>query len=215
MIAGLETHDADFRSAPSAAAYASNVPVVIQQRSGRLERHELGVLTDSEYLGVVDEGVGVELGHVVTPVAGPFAVGTALVVLEARPVPEGGVKVLALGALGNGYRTFADNALEMTGTTVTMVRRVTGVFDPTTDTVGVTETEFTVPASVQDYAEGEIEGIVRSGDKKVIVAAADLPAAVTVEWKVKIGGVLHEIVKVETIWAKDQRAAFVCTARGV
>ena len=111
-------------------------------------------------------------------------------------------------------RKIASTMVGKFGQSVTMRQRVTGAFNTTTLVPSVSETDYTVSAIIGDYAQEEIKGLVKSGDKKVLVAAKDLTPVPTVEWEVKIGATWYTIRHVITSYSGDEAAMYEITARG-
>ena len=100
------------------------------------------------------------------------------------------------------------------GQTVLFKERQGGEYDTTNLTVSVAEFEHEVSAMVMDYTQAEVHGLIKSGDKKVLVAAKDLPRTPNVEWKVRVGGTWYEVRHVTSSYSGDEVAIYELTARG-
>lgn len=83
-----------------------------------------------------------------------------------------------------------------------------------TDSVAVAETDLPVKVIVSDYESNEFSDLIKSGDKKLLVAARDLTSAPTTEWRVRLGLRWCEIVFVRPIYSGDLAAAYEVAARG-
>jgi hypothetical protein len=83
---------------------------------------------------------------------------------------------------------------------VATIRRVaTGSYDPATGTIAETNTDTTVRGVLEDVNIREVNELVQAGDKRLIVAAADLTTAPTTVDKVLINSVVHQIIRIQTI----------------
>jgi hypothetical protein len=83
---------------------------------------------------------------------------------------------------------------------VATIRRVaTGSYDPATGTIAETNTDTTVRGVLEDVNIREVNELVQAGDKRLIIAAADLTTAPTTVDKVVINTVVHQIIRIQTI----------------
>jgi hypothetical protein len=83
---------------------------------------------------------------------------------------------------------------------VATIRRVaTGSYDPATGTIAETNTDTTVRGVLEDVNIREVNELVQAGDKRLIIAAADLTTAPTTVDKVLINSVVHQIIRIQTI----------------
>jgi hypothetical protein len=86
-----------------------------------------------------------------------------------------------------------------------MIRRVTpGVYNPTTGTVSETVTDTPVRGVLEDVKQREVGGLIQAGDKKLIIAAADLVAVPTTADRVIIEGRVLQVLEVATIEQDNQ-----------
>jgi len=119
-----------------------------------------------------------------------------------------------MGVLDSVARSLASSMFGKFGQKVILREKQSGTFTPSTDVVAVAKFEHTVSAIVADYAEYQIQGLIKEGDKKVLVAARDLPRTPTVDWTVKIGDRWYEIRYVRTTYSGDEQAIHELVARG-
>lgn len=91
------------------------------------------------------------------------------------------------------------------GRLVTLRRVTAGTLDTATDTItGAGTTDATVKAVVLDYQQREIDGdMVIRGDKRVLIAAADLDSAPAKSDRIIDGGVTYQIENVEIVGPGD------------
>ena len=81
-----------------------------------------------------------------------------------------------------------------------IIRRVTpGVYNPTTGTVSETTSGNEIRGVLDAVNAREVNELVQAGDKKLLVAAADLAGVPTTVDKVLISSVMHQIIQVTTI----------------
>lgn len=120
-----------------------------------------------------------------------------------------------MGVLDQPLRGVASTLLRTFGKDVILRLKTTGVFDETTDTAAVTEADVPVKAVVSEYTRDAFEGRVKSGDKQLIVAAADLTEIPDEEDEVFVDGSKHQIVMIRQITATDEPAIYEIAARGV
>jgi hypothetical protein len=109
IIAGMETHQAEVlretttknalgetvRSQPGSVVVAAMSLLLEHLSAGRAQR-EWGLQTDAEYRATFDAGYNVQVGDVLRPTYGPFAVGERLRVLDLRHAPQLDAWVAAL-----------------------------------------------------------------------------------------------------------------------
>lgn len=102
-------------------------------------------------------------------------------------------------ALASPLRKVASKLMARFGG-VAMIRRVaTGSYDPATGTIAETNTDTTVRGVLEDVNIREVNELVQAGDKRLIIAAADLTTAPTTVDKVLINSVVHQIIRIQTI----------------
>ena len=119
-----------------------------------------------------------------------------------------------MGVLDSVARSLASSMVGKFGQTVTLKEKQEGTYTPSTMTVAVAKFEHVVPALVTDYAEYQVTGLIRSGDKRVLVAAKDLPRTPTVDWTIKIGDRWCEVRHVFTVYSGDEQAMHELVVRG-
>jgi len=119
-----------------------------------------------------------------------------------------------MGVLDSVARSVASSMVGKFGQTVILQEKQTGAYAPSTTSVAVAKFEHEVSAIVSDYAEYQVQGLIKSGDKKVLIAAKDLPRTPTVDWTIKIGERWFEIRHVKTVYSGDEQAMHELVARG-
>jgi hypothetical protein len=102
-------------------------------------------------------------------------------------------------ALASPLRKVASKLMARFGGVATIRRVATGSYDPTTGTIAETNTDTTVRGVLEDVTVREVNELVQAGDKRLIIAAADLSTAPTTVDKVLINSVVHQVIRVQTI----------------
>jgi hypothetical protein len=83
---------------------------------------------------------------------------------------------------------------------VAIIRRVTpGVYNPTTGTVSETTSDTAVRGVLEDVNLREVNDLIQAGDKRLLIAAADLAGAPTTADRVIIAGRILQVIEVRTI----------------
>ena len=85
------------------------------------------------------------------------------------------------------------------GGAATIRRQITGVYNPTTGTATTTASETAIRGVLQTISQRSVTDMVRATDKVLLIAAADVSAAPTTDDEVIIGGITHQVIKVDTI----------------
>jgi hypothetical protein len=83
---------------------------------------------------------------------------------------------------------------------VATLRRVTpGIYNPTTGTVSDTTSDTALRGVLEDVALREVNDLIQSGDKRLIIAAADTAAVPTTADRVIISNRTLQVIEVRTI----------------
>jgi hypothetical protein len=101
--------------------------------------------------------------------------------------------------LANPLRKVASKLMSKFGGTATIRRVVTGAYNPTTGTVSETTTDTTVRGVLEDVNLREVNDLIQAGDKRLLIAAADISSAPTTADEVLISGTTHQVIEVRTI----------------
>ena len=117
-------------------------------------------------------------------------------------------------ALADSLRKVANKAIGKFGGDVTIQFATLGTYNPTTGKVVETITSATVKGVLEDVNASDTNNLVRSTDKRLTVAASALSAVPGVDDKVRISGVTHQIVQVETIEQANEAIVYQLFLRG-
>jgi hypothetical protein len=101
-------------------------------------------------------------------------------------------------ALADSLARVASNVLKQFGGDVTVRIVTAGSYNTTTGAITESESDTTVPGILEDVNLREVNELVQAGDKRLTVAADDLATAPETKDRVVIGGVVHQIIRVET-----------------
>ena len=101
--------------------------------------------------------------------------------------------------LASPLRKVASKLMARFGGTATIRRVTAGSYDTAAGTIAETNTDTTVRGVLEDVNIREVNELVQAGDKRLIVAAADLTTAPTTVDKVLINSVVHQIIRIQTI----------------
>ena len=101
--------------------------------------------------------------------------------------------------LANPLRKVASKLMSKFGGTATIRRVVTGAYNPTTGTVSETTTDTVVRGVLEDVNLREVNDLIQAGDKRLLIAAADISSAPTTADEVLISGTTHQVIEVRTI----------------
>lgn len=102
-------------------------------------------------------------------------------------------------ALASPLRKVASKLMARFGGTATIRRVTPGVYNPTTGTVSEATADTAVRGVLQDVNLREVNELIQAGDKRLLIAAADLTSAPTTADRVLIGSVTHQVIQVQTI----------------
>ena len=101
-------------------------------------------------------------------------------------------------ALADSLARVASNVLKQFGGDVTVRYVAAGAYNTTTGVITESESDTTVPGILEGVSLNEVNDLVQAGDKRLTVAADDLATAPETKDRVVIGGVVHQIIRVET-----------------
>jgi hypothetical protein len=101
--------------------------------------------------------------------------------------------------LAGPLRKVASKLMTRFGGTATLVRASIGVYNPDTGTVSETTSTVELRGVLQDVNLREVNELIQAGDKRLLIAAADTPAAPTTANRVIIQGRTLQVIQVQTI----------------
>ena len=101
--------------------------------------------------------------------------------------------------LAGPLRKVASKLMSRFGGTATIVRVTLGAYNPTTGTAAETTSSTELRGVLQDVNLREVNELIQAGDKRLLIAAADTPAAPTTADRVIIEGRTLQVIQVQTI----------------
>ena len=101
--------------------------------------------------------------------------------------------------LAKSLEKVASNVINALGGDVTIRYITAGSYNATTGSVTETTDDTAIKGVVENVSNAEVNQLVEATDKKLIVAADDLPSAPTTKDRVVISSVVHQIIRVDTI----------------
>lgn len=107
-------------------------------------------------------------------------------------------------ALASSLQSVASKLVNKFGGAITYRRIVTGSYNASTGTVVENSTDTAIKGVLDQVSKREVSDLVQAGDKKLIVAAADLSNAPTIADKVIISSRVLQIIRVDTIEQDNQ-----------
>jgi hypothetical protein len=102
-------------------------------------------------------------------------------------------------ALASPLRKVASKLMAKFGGEATIRRVTTGAYNTTTGTVSETTTDTVVRGVLEDVNLREVNDLIQAGDKRLLIAAADVANAPTTADEVLISSVVNQVIQVRTI----------------
>jgi len=95
------------------------------------------------------------------------------------------------------------------------IRYVTaGVYNTTTGASTETTSDSVVKGVLEGVSKGEVNGLIQAEDKRLIVAAKDLPSAPGTKDRAVISTVVYQIITVNTVEQEGVAITFELILRG-
>lgn len=111
-------------------------------------------------------------------------------------------------ALADSLQKAAQSAIKKLGGEVTVQTVSGGVYDTATGQVSESISSNEINGVLQGVSAREANELIQSGDKRLIIAAADAAAVPTTQDRVLISGVSHEVIRIDTIEQDNQPIAY-------
>jgi hypothetical protein len=102
-------------------------------------------------------------------------------------------------ALASPLRKVASKLMAKFGGEATIRRVTTGAYNTSTGTVSETTTDTVVRGVLEDVNLREVNDLIQAGDKRLLIAAADVAIAPTTADEVLISNVVNQVIQVRTI----------------
>jgi hypothetical protein len=102
-------------------------------------------------------------------------------------------------ALASPLRKVASKLMAKFGGVATIRSVTVGAYNTTTGAAAETTTDTTVRGVLEDVRRSEVNDLVQQGDKRLMIAAADLASAPTTADRIVISSRSLQIIEVRTI----------------
>jgi len=102
-------------------------------------------------------------------------------------------------ALASSLQKTAAKLVSKFGGAATIRRITIGAYDPATGTAAETATDTAVRGVLEDISLREVNDLIQAGDKRLLIAAADLANVPTPADRVIIAGRTLQVIDVRTI----------------
>ena len=102
-------------------------------------------------------------------------------------------------ALASSLRKVASTLMAKFGGQATIRTITPGSYNTTTGAITESTSDTVVRGVLEDVNVREVNELIQAGDKRLLIAAADLSAAPTTVDKVLISSVVYQVIRVETI----------------
>ncbi len=102
-------------------------------------------------------------------------------------------------ALAGPLRKVASKLMAKFGGEATIRRVTTGAYNTSTGTVSETTADTVVRGVLEDVNLREVNDLIQAGDKRLLIAAADVANAPTTADEVLISNVVNQVIQVRTI----------------
>ena len=116
-------------------------------------------------------------------------------------------------ALASSLQKVASKIVGKFGGAITFTVVTTGTYNTTTGAITETTTTSTIKGVLDAVSAREVNELVQATDKRLTVAAADLAAAPTTADRVTIGGIIHQIIKVDKVEQDNQAIIYTLILR--
>lgn len=102
-------------------------------------------------------------------------------------------------SLASSLQKVANKAIGKLGGDITLQFVTTAAYDPVTGTASESTTTATVKGVLEGVNARDVNDLVRGDDKKLTIAASSITSVPSTDDKIVIGGVTHQIIRMETI----------------
>lgn len=111
-------------------------------------------------------------------------------------------------SLDAALRNLAARLFRKFGTLVVFRRITQGAYNPATGKVGSTNTDTNVRGRLDDYADRELDNRIAAGDRKLTIAAIDLPYEPGTSDRVVIANVVYDVIRVQRTLGVNDAVTF-------
>jgi hypothetical protein len=101
--------------------------------------------------------------------------------------------------LATSLQKAAQSAIKKLGGDITVQTVSGGVYDTATGQISESTSNNEIKGVLQGVSAREVNELIQSGDKRLIIAAADAAAVPTMQDRVLVSGVSHEVIRIDII----------------
>jgi hypothetical protein len=116
--------------------------------------------------------------------------------------------------LAQSLEKVAGTVISKFGGDVTIRYVTAGVYNTTTGASTETTSDSVVKGVLEGVSKGEVNGLIQAEDKRLIVAAKDLPSAPGTKDRAVISTVVYQIITVNTVEQEGVAITFELILRG-
>ena len=102
-------------------------------------------------------------------------------------------------ALAQSLRKVASKLMKEFGGDTTIRIITVGAYNTTTGAIAETTADTALKGVLEDVSVREVNELIQAGDKRLMVAAADIASTPTTADRVLINSISHQVIKVDTI----------------
>ncbi len=99
-------------------------------------------------------------------------------------------------SIASALKRAATKTLAKLGGDITLRRIINGIYNPATGTVSETISDTTIKGALTNVSRSEVNDLVESQDKLLIISAGDITFVPTTKDRVIIAGVEFKIIKI-------------------
>jgi hypothetical protein len=116
--------------------------------------------------------------------------------------------------LAQSLEKVAGTVISKFGGDVTIRYVTAGVYNTTTGASTETTSDSVVKGVLEGVSKGEVNGLIQAEDKRLIVAAKDLPSAPGTKDRAVISTIVYQIITVNTVEQEGVAITFELILRG-
>lgn len=115
--------------------------------------------------------------------------------------------------LASSLQKVADKVIAKLGGELTVRYVSAGAYNATTGVVGETVSDTETRGVLENVSVREVNELIQAGDKRLTVAAKELPSAPETKDRVVISSVVHQIISVKTIEQDNEAITYELVLR--
>ena len=100
--------------------------------------------------------------------------------------------------LASAFKKAASAAIKATGGAITYRRVTTGIYNPTSGSMSEVKTDVSIKGVVSNVSRAEVNDLVSSQDKRLVISAGDITFTPTTFDRVVISGTEYKIIQINT-----------------